>query len=114
MDAFIPLFPGYFLSLLYNISSLDQKVNIFSHQEKFKENSEETHKKVAIDTLLGKRSILIKIITRVFININIAIFQFIHKSFSYAYNNTGFYFYNTNICLQALMSQTLSRKVYVD
>ena len=37
---------------------------------------------VAIDTLLGKRSLIIKIKTRVVTNINIAIFRFIHKSFS--------------------------------
>ena len=37
---------------------------------------------VAIDTLLGKRSLIIKIKTRVDTNINIAIFRFNHKSFS--------------------------------
>ena len=37
---------------------------------------------VALDTLLGKRSLIIKIKTRVVTNINIAIFRFNHKSFS--------------------------------
>ena len=37
---------------------------------------------VAIDTLLGKRSLIIKIKTRVDTNINIEIFRFNHKSFS--------------------------------
>ena len=36
----------------------------------------------AIDSLLGKRRILLKIKNRVVINISIEIFRFIHKSFS--------------------------------
>ena len=40
---------------------------------------------VAIDTLLGKRSLIIKIKTRVVTNINIAIFRFNHKSFSFLF-----------------------------
>ena len=40
------------------------------------------YKIVAIDTLLGKRSLIIKIKTRVDTNINIVIFRFNHTSFS--------------------------------
>ena len=36
---------------------------------------------IIIDTLLGKRSLIIKIKIRVVTNINIAIFRFNHKSF---------------------------------
>ena len=45
--------------------------------------SNENIKIVATDTLLGKRSLIIKIETRVDTNINIAIFRFNHKSFSW-------------------------------
>ena len=66
--------------------------------------SEKLEKIVAIDTLLGKRSLIIKIKTRVVTNISIAIFRFNHESFS---SKKKLRDKNCNFCIMFMFVTTL-------